>query len=132
MLVIFFCMDIGAFTIGTSPWAPASPGAPCVVRGHDTPTVWLGLDGLLKHLREGEQINDLDDFIRLRNQHSPIPDGSNTADWPYKFLSRKLHTVLYSHMDTEPRGVIESLDKCGFNAWRILTKNMTFCIPYRL
>ena len=51
-----------------------------------------------------------------------MPDGSNTADWSFTFLRRKIHAVLFSHMDADPRGVISMSDKCGFKAYRLLHK----------
>lgn len=83
-------------------------------------SVWIGLNRLLKHLREAPKIVNERTFEILRDECSPIPPGSNPADWSFLYLRRKIWAVLYSHMDTEPRSVVELADECGFEAYRLI------------
>ena len=85
-------------------------------------SVWLGLDALLTKVRETETVDSEQNFIRLRNEVSPVPEGNNEADWSYGFLRQKLYTIIYMHLGVEPRKAIELSEKCGFKAYRLLHK----------
>ena len=44
-------------------------------------------------------------------------------DWDYTHISNKLYSVLYAHLDVDPiKTVEESSQRCGFEAYRLLSR----------
>ena len=52
-----------------------------------------------------------------------IPAGASSLDWEYTHISNKLYSVIYAHLDADPIKIVEeSTQRCGFEAYRLLSR----------
>ena len=75
---------------------------------------------------DGIGVFDRDDYemMVVKLDLNLIPHGANAADWDYDFISRHLYMVMHNYLEAEPKRVIaESSDKCGFQAYILLSRD---------
>jgi hypothetical protein len=83
--------------------------------------IWAGLDVVLEALREETSPVGREVYNRLVQPH--IPEGASPMDWDYTHISNKLYSVLYAHLDVDPIKIVEeSSQRCGFEAYRLLSR----------
>ena len=84
---------------------------------------WMGLDNLLKVLRDGKEIRTDDEFrVALEEAGVTIPMGSNAADWDRTFVARKLHGIMMPYLGEDPKRVTKLCEKDGFLAYTMLNE----------
>ena len=83
--------------------------------------IWAGMDQVLEAIREEITPMDRHKFEQLVSPIIPI--GASTLDWEYTHISNKLYSVLYAHLDVDPIKIVEeSSQRCGFEAYRLLSR----------
>ena len=76
---------------------------------------------MLEALREEASPVGRDIYIRLVGPH--ILKGASPMDWDYTHISNKLYSVLNAHLDVDPIKIVEeSSQRCGFEAYRLLSR----------
>ena len=49
--------------------------------------------------------------------------GASSFDWEHTHISNKLYSVIYAHLDVDPIKIVEeSTQRCGFEAYRLLSR----------
>ena len=84
---------------------------------------WLGLDKLLKSLRDGTEISTKEQFASaLTSAEVKLPMGSNIADWDHEFIARKLYGIMVPYLGEDPKRAIKLCEKDGFRAYAMLNE----------
>ena len=83
--------------------------------------IWAGLDQVLESLRE--EIVPVDKSLYERLVEPIIPAGASSLDWEYTHMSNNLYSVIYAHLHADPIKIVEeSTQRCGFEAYRLLSR----------
>ena len=87
--------------------------------------VWVGIENLLKEIRNRKSRISPEDFDELVARAQLRPADVRAEDWSFKVISRYVFGILYRHTDSDLQGIVEQCedDKDGIEAYRLLANH---------